>query len=316
MKIRVLMENTASAPEFLCEHGLSLWIEREDCRLLFDMGQSDKFAENAEKLGIDLGKADLAVLSHGHYDHGGGLKRFLELNQKAPVYLNRYAFEPHFNSLSGKEIGLDPALRDSGTADIPGSARGPLGKHGAVSQHGISAGVVPMDPSGLTTLREGKWIPEDFRHEQYLLLREKGKRILISGCSHTGIVNLMEWLKPDVLIGGFHLKRLDPEGEGKAALEQLAERLKTYDTVYYNLPLHRDGPVWIPERTHGGPAPLSGGRGRNSFCKEQGGHRLFIVLAGDDPSVGEAGIHPGKLSVVDKKAGHVGVGLEFRRALR
>ena len=259
MKIRVLMENTASAPEFLCEHGLSLWIEREDCRLLFDMGQSDKFAENAEKLGIDLGKADLAVLSHGHYDHGGGLKRFLELNQKAPVYLNRYAFEPHFNSLSGKEIGLDPALRDSGRLTFLG-ARAVLSESMELFPSTEFQPVVPMDPSGLTTLREGKWIPEDFRHEQYLLLREKGKRILISGCSHTGIVNLMEWLKPDVLIGGFHLKRLDPEGEGKAALEQLAERLKTYDTVYYTC--HCTGTA------------------QYGFLKERMGDRLHYLAAG------------------------------------
>ena len=66
MKITVLMENTAISPEFAAEHGLSLFVETEGSRFLFDAGQSGAFAENAQKLGIDLRSADFAVLSHGH----------------------------------------------------------------------------------------------------------------------------------------------------------------------------------------------------------------------------------------------------------
>lgn len=91
------------------EHGLSLYLEGKGHRILFDTGQSENFAVNAKRLGVDLAAVDLAILSHGHYDHGGGLKRFLELNQKAPVYLSVYAFEPHFNGV--KDIGIDPKLR-------------------------------------------------------------------------------------------------------------------------------------------------------------------------------------------------------------
>ena len=57
--------------------------------------------------GVDLAAVDLAVLSHGHYDHGGGLARFLELNSTAPVYLNEHAFEPHYHGAE-RYIGLDP----------------------------------------------------------------------------------------------------------------------------------------------------------------------------------------------------------------
>ena len=112
MKITVLAENTSKKENIGCEHGLSLLIETEKHIILFDMGQSELFAENAEKLGIDLGNVDIAVLSHGHYDHGGGLKKFLELNSKAPVFINRYAFEPHFNA-EKKYIGLDTELQYS-----------------------------------------------------------------------------------------------------------------------------------------------------------------------------------------------------------
>lgn len=112
MKITALTENTSCKPEIGCEHGLSLLIETEKYRILFDMGQTDLFAQNAEALGIDLTTVDLAVLSHGHYDHGGGLEKFLSLNQTAKVYLNEHAFEPHYNGTE-KYIGLDQALKSS-----------------------------------------------------------------------------------------------------------------------------------------------------------------------------------------------------------
>ena len=82
MRITCLAENTA-CNGFEAEHGLSLYIETNGNRILFDMGQTDLFSGNAEKLGIDLNTVDFAVISHGHYDHGGGLRKFLEINQKS-----------------------------------------------------------------------------------------------------------------------------------------------------------------------------------------------------------------------------------------
>ena len=77
--------------------------------------------------------------------------------------------------------------------------------------------------------QDGALVPDDFRHEHYLLLEENGKRVLISGCSHRGIINIMEWFKPDVLIGGFHFNKLPLDG----ALRSYAETLASYDTDYY-----------------------------------------------------------------------------------
>ena len=111
MKIVTLMENTACREDLCCEHGLSLYIETENHRILFDAGQSAAFADNAEKLGVALETVDFAVLSHGHYDHGGGLGKFLECNKGAPVYVSSHAFEPHY-SRNGY-IGLEPALQHS-----------------------------------------------------------------------------------------------------------------------------------------------------------------------------------------------------------
>ena len=225
MKITALTENTAACG-LPVEHGLSLFIEQDGRALLFDMGQTDLFAQNAARLGVDLAAVDIAVLSHGHYDHGGGLMRFLELNQKAPVYISRHAFEPHFNG--ERYIGLDVSLRDSDrlifTDGVTKIADG-------ITLYSCSdrEKVLDLGSFGLNMKQDGKLVPDDFRHEHYLLLEENGKRVLISGCSHRGIINIMEWFKPDVLIGGFHFNKLPLDG----ALRSYAETLASYDTDYY-----------------------------------------------------------------------------------
>ena len=227
MKITALTENTSCAASIGCEHGLSLYIETNEYHILFDMGQTDLFAENAEKLGVDLSLVDFAVLSHGHYDHGGGLNRFLQLNDKAPVYLSRYAFEPHYNAQE-KYIGLDIGLKGSDRLIVTDD------------EHKIVKGIVlyscndrkmirEIDSAGLSVGQNGRSIPEDFRHEQYLLISEKEKRVLISGCSHKGILNLMEWFHPDVLVGGFHFMKMPLDDRLKA----FAQELDAFDTAYY-----------------------------------------------------------------------------------
>lgn len=224
MKLWVLIENTAREG-FQAEHGLSLYLEVCGKRILFDAGQSDAFAHNAQKLGIDLSRVDLAILSHGHYDHGGGLAHFLARNSTAPVYLSRHAFEPHRNG-AGKDIGLCPLLKDSGRliyVDAPCS----LGPGLRLSTLAIQDCLHPMDPAGLT-MADGQ--PEDFRHEIYLEILENGQKILLSGCSHKGILNITAHFTPQILVGGFHFKHLattDPR------LATAGEQLRRLPTRYY-----------------------------------------------------------------------------------
>lgn len=227
MKITALLENTANRSDMKTEHGLSLYIETENKCILFDMGQTTMFTENAKTLGIDLQKVDLAILSHGHYDHGGGLAEFLKIHSHAPILIHRDAFLPHYNRTE-KYIGLDASLSQNPriifTDDI---------YHVAPSATLFSCNqkerVYPVPHSELTEKTEDLYIEDDFRHEQYLLIEENGKRILFSGCSHKGILNIVSWFKPDILIGGFHFSKM-PLDE---ALLQTAKELNGFPTEFY-----------------------------------------------------------------------------------
>ncbi len=228
MKLWTLIENTACRTDLAAEHGLSLYLEIGHRRILFDAGQTESFADNASLMGVDLSKVDTAILSHGHYDHGGGLKRFLCLNEKAPLYLSRYAFGLHFNG-SDAYIGLNPALKDSDRLRLT-KDREPLGDGMTLFSCNCRNRPYFFPCAGLTRKSGTRLLAEDFRHEQYLLVEEQGKRILISGCSHKGILNLLHWFHPDVLIGGLHLMKMDPQGE---EIKQIAADLKASGTVFY-----------------------------------------------------------------------------------
>lgn len=225
MKIHCLIENTCDSGLLKAEHGLSMLIETGEHRILFDTGASDAFAENAECMGLDLRTVNTVILSHGHYDHGGGLVRFLELNRKARVWASPHAFEPHFNA-SGKDIGLPPALRAQ--TQIHSASEPVTELYSGITLHQGNE-IAVEDCAGMSAICNGVHIPEDFRHEQYLLIQEGGKRILISGCSHRGILNIAEHFRADILIGGFHLmKEIDT-----SRLSALAERLQKLPTRFY-----------------------------------------------------------------------------------
>ncbi|MCI8294670.1 MAG: MBL fold metallo-hydrolase [Lachnospiraceae bacterium] len=251
MQITALVDNISYEQDLGAEHGLSLYIETGAHKILFDMGQTELFAENAEKLGIDLADVDMAVLSHGHYDHGGGLRRFLQINQKAPVYLSRYAFNLLYHG-PVKYIGLDQSIREevtrTGRLRYTPEQMG-IGERLTLYSCNDRKRISPLDSAGLEVeirgerssddlckgervpddLCMGERVPDDFCHEQYLLVEEEGRRILFSGCSHKGIFNIVEWLRPDVLIGGFHFSKLPLDD----TLAGYAQRLDRTGTVFY-----------------------------------------------------------------------------------
>ena len=246
MDVTVLMENSTPSSRLAARHGLSLWLELADGRrVLFDMGPDEAFLANAHVLGVDVASADLTVLSHGHYDHGGGLPAFLAAcaaaGRSVPVYVREHAFEGHVSGTltHHHDIGLDPALASDPRVRAVGE-RCDLGD--GLTLFSTARRVHPAARSNARLLMmgvEGSLVPDAFAHEQSLLVEEGGRRILVSGCSHGGILNLMDAAEEllgaplDAVVAGFHL--MDPSGgtvEDAEATRALARELAARPTRY------------------------------------------------------------------------------------
>lgn len=214
MIITVLSENTSLSPELKSEHGMSIHIKTERENILFDTGASSIFIENAQRLGIDIASIDKVIISHGHYDHGGGLTAFLKVNKKARVYFNKYAFGNYYSVKGNHEkyIGLDKKLLSQERFVFINSdmnINNELEIFSGVKNKILS----PSCNSSLYMKEEGdeRLKEDDFRHEQNLVIREGENILLLSGCAHNGIVNILERYVekhrslPTHVIGGFHL---------------------------------------------------------------------------------------------------------------
>jgi len=223
VRITTLVENRPSPddPALQAEWGLSQCVEIGGRRLLLDMGASDAFARNAERLGIDLSSIDAAVLSHHHSDHGGGLRRFFELNDHAPVYLGQApAGEPtgRLFGLVSRRIGLDAHLMALHAARVrtvrerteilPGVFVLPdIGRHHAR----------PAGNRILFVRTSSGFAPDDFRHELVVALRDGDVLAMLTGCSHSGVLNMLDRVQQEfpgmrirAVVGGFHLVALPP----------------------------------------------------------------------------------------------------------
>ena len=235
MKIITLLENRRVSEDFLCNHGLSLYIETKEHKILFDMGSNDNFINNSKKLDVDLRQVDIAVLSHGHYDHGGGLEAFLSINKNAKVYLSKSAFDKTYVKVFkffNQYIGIDQKLKDKEQL-VYVDKEYPIDDNLLI--FGNVKGTVLIPPGNKRLLKKtetGKLSPDDFDHEINLIIKENNKSYLISGCSHRGIVNIIESAKSltnskiDLVIGGMHMKGLSPDKiEDKALLDELCSKL-------------------------------------------------------------------------------------------
>lgn len=248
MTITALLENTTDLPDLKCAHGLSLYIETERHKILFDAGPGEFFALNAQKLGIPVEDIDTVVISHGHADHGGGLERFLQLNSKAKIYIRRAAYEPHFSQVDGKRhiIGLDEALIDPARFVFTGAQQ-------RIDEELLLFSEVPGTKhrsavaSALFKIGANGEEQDDFDHEQSLLITSGGHTVLIGGCAHRGIVNILEHAEElaggplDLAVSGFHL--FNPNSgqvESEALITAIAAELKQRPTRFYTC--HCTGP--------------------------------------------------------------------------
>lgn len=243
MKIVTLLENTACDTGLTAAHGLSLYLETPKHKILFDMGPDRAYLDNAEKLGVDLTQVDVAILSHGHSDHGGGLMAFCQMNARAQIYLRKTAFGQYYTTSSDADpryIGLDPALdawRDRFVF---------TGDELVIDQELTLFSAVPDDfgamcASAALLEKTVEGFQQDLcTHEQDLLVTAEGKSVLLAGCAHRGIVNILHTAekrlgkRPDVTFGGFHLFRLkEGSSDTDALIQKTGQALLSGETVYY-----------------------------------------------------------------------------------
>lgn len=247
MKITVLAENTALNDDFQAVHGLSLYIEANNRKILFDLGPDDTFLQNAKTMNIPITEVDTVIISHGHNDHGGGLEEFLKHNDHARIYIHEKAFEPHYSS--GKFIGLDPKYKTHPQVVLVNQDTW-IDENMLLFCENIeqTPGFVSMANQVLTKEENHRQVQDDFAHEQYLLLKEGEKTILITGCSHRGIPAIVKRAKevlnsgfqpdsePDinVCIGGFHLCRPRlQQNEPREFVEKTALAIQPEPTRFY-----------------------------------------------------------------------------------
>lgn len=225
MKVTVLLENATPTSRLAARHGLALWAEAAGRRILFDMGPDAAFLANAEELGIDVATADAAVLSHGHADHGGGLGAYLASadarGTQAPIFVRAHAFDVHLSGSGERRhaISLDPAL--AGAARLVTVTEDALDIAPGLTLFATMARPHPEPasnarlfavPAGASAdAADAEVVADDFSHEQSLLVREGGRTVLISACSHAGILNIMDEAERlaarplDAVVAGFHL---------------------------------------------------------------------------------------------------------------
>ena len=227
MKWTVLVDNRTNNDQLKTEHGLSILLEttngRGHHRILLDTGASDAFIHNAEKMGIDLSTIDYVFISHGHSDHAGGLKHFMEINKKAKVIVSPEA-------LKGKYYSKRHYLHSITTEwpEIPQERLLTIEHSGNIDDGIYIIAHIPHTypmPKGNQYLfvqdSQDQYVPDDFRHE--LALYADG--LLFTGCAHSGLENILAACPGEVntVVGGFHL--LDGQ-ESEEELKALALRLK------------------------------------------------------------------------------------------
>ena len=211
MKIITLIENLVSQKGLMAEHGISLYIDTGNKKILFDTGQSPAFIANAEQLGIDLTEVDAVVISHGHYDHTGGLEAFLKKNLHAPVYLKKEALIDKYkdrNRFIGapcdKELLKERAIYVNATTEIDKN----LFIMPDINVYN------PDDTSFNNFFISGKegFRQDEFKDELFLAIVKDKKLSILSSCSHRGISNIVRTAKEQfglplhLILGGFHLK--------------------------------------------------------------------------------------------------------------
>lgn len=220
--ITVVVENTARRPGTLGEHGFACWIEAGTQRVLFDTGQGQTLAHNASHLQIDLAHANAIVLSHGHFDHTGGLRYAYHLAGNARLFLHPQVLCRRYSCHNGRgrEIGL--ASMTEPDICMEGQRLVWTTQPTEVVSGVFVTGEIPRqtdyeDTGGSFFLDADCHEPDPIRDDQALYVDTDAGIVVVLGCAHAGVVNTLNYIRVTTrrpihaVIGGTHLVNASPQ---------------------------------------------------------------------------------------------------------
>ena len=237
MKLTILSENTSFDPALEAEFGLSIYVEKGGVRLLFDTGSHGACLDNARRLGIDLSAVNVIAFSHNHWDHCGGFLRLAdELHPLCPVYAHRGFFRQKWwdhrhdapqeatraDTLEpvGPPMGADFFFQKgiSGFRELPGDMFS-LGEDiYLLGNFPRAGGMEAVWPSSTMELADGSLVTDEFLEEQVCVLRISEGLVVLTGCAHNGILNILSTVRARfpgeaicAVFGGTHLVPPVPE---------------------------------------------------------------------------------------------------------
>jgi len=231
LRIAIVADNHAESPDFIPEHGLALWLEADNRHVMFDTGQGTNLLANAGALGLPLEKLDAVILSHGHYDHSGGLNMLMELSPRAKIYMHPAAVMARYS------IQADGTSQYIG---IPEKVMARLQKEperivSVTAPTEIFPGFWVTGPIPRLSVEEGR--EEDFvsdsinrtvdniPDDQALFIKTALGGITLLGCTHSGVSNTLEHIRnlfgeerKLLVMGGFHLLHAGAENINRAIM--------------------------------------------------------------------------------------------------
>lgn len=238
MKVKIIIEDTRIDDCFNKEFGLSMYVETEDRKILFDTGPSVLAIRNADLLGIQYDAIDDVILSHGHHDHIGCLSELVDKHQMN-IFASNDIFDRLYVNNPKKGMVYYGIAKELDGLKINYVDDEPLfiTPNIVLTKCRKKNGFLPSGNESLFKLVQDTYIQDDFKHEIILGIKEEDGLVIFTGCSHSGITNMIDTVAeifPNVKIkgifGGFHTYNpLTKKTEDKAVLEKLALQLKSYD---------------------------------------------------------------------------------------
>ncbi|MGA2479481.1 MAG: MBL fold metallo-hydrolase [Spirochaetia bacterium] len=234
LRFTILVDDSLGNPDLQSEHGLSVWIDADHFRVLFDTGQGTMALQNARRLGFEPAEIDAIAISHGHYDHTGGMLATLAACQKAHVFLHPEALRGRHASSAGgtvRAVGFPLGAGElfATRKEYVHWTTAVTHLHPAVFTTGEIPRTYPAEvPAGKFFLDAECRNPDPFRDEQALAF-ETGEGVMVFlGCSHAGVHNALECAlnhsrsgRLRAVVGGMHLGKASPE-----AVMQLADEIE------------------------------------------------------------------------------------------